>query len=169
MTNDEKYMQRALSLAKIAASHGEVPVGAVVVLDGEIIGEGWNQPITLKDPTAHAEIVALRAAAQQLSNYRLPEATLYVTIEPCTMCAGALVHSRIARLVYGASEPKSGVAASNGCLFEATYFNHQIEICASVLAKECSDIMSEFFKQKRLKAKADKKIKHQKIDGSHQL
>ncbi|MGK0499107.1 MAG: tRNA(adenine34) deaminase [Oceanicoccus sp.] len=147
---DEHYMRLALALAAKAAAAGEVPVGALVVVDDEIIAEGWNQPIGKHDPTAHAEVIALRAAANKLANYRLPGATLYVTIEPCTMCAGALIHARVARVVYGALEPKSGVAESNGCLFEGEHLNHQLALTGGVLALECSALISDFFKQRRL-------------------
>jgi len=126
-----------------------VPVGAVVVLKGEVIGEGWNHPISGHDPTAHAEIMALRDAASRVGNYRLVDADLYVTIEPCTMCAGALVHARIRRLIYGASEPKSGVVQSNGQLLSQGWFNHRVEVVAGVLADQCSAKISQFFKQRR--------------------
>ncbi len=142
-------MARALELATRAAEQGEVPVGAVVVLDGAVVGEGWNHPISGLDPTAHAEIAALRDAASKVQNYRLPEATLYVTIEPCTMCAGALIHARIKRLVYGATEPKSGVVESNGNLFEGAHLNHQLVCTGGVLAESCSAMISSFFKQRR--------------------
>jgi tRNA(adenine34) deaminase len=151
--DDQFYMHKALELAEIAAAQGEVPVGAVVVLDGEIIGQGWNQPIGTRDPTAHAEIIALRNAAQNLANYRLPGASLYVTIEPCTMCAGAMVHARIQRLVYGALEPKSGVAESNGCVFSGGHLNHRLEVVGGVLSERCSEQMSAFFKRRRLLGK----------------
>lgn len=156
MTADQDYMQQALELAAKAAAQGEVPVGALVVLDNEVIGQGWNHPITSNDPTAHAEVVALRDAASKLANYRLPSATLYVTIEPCTMCAGALIHARIARVVYGATEPKSGVAESNGCLFDDEHFNHRVEVQGGVLAEECSAVMSNFFAARRLQKKVQK-------------
>lgn len=152
------YMQQALALAEQAAFHNEVPVGAVVVVDNKVVGRGWNQPIGTHDPTAHAEVNALRDAASHLNNYRLPNATLYVTIEPCTMCAGALVHARIKRLVYGAVEPKAGVVESNGAIFQADYFNHQLEVTAGVLGEECSALMSSFFKLRRQAAKAKNKI-----------
>ncbi len=155
-TDDQYYMQKALELAAKAATQDEVPVGAVLVVDKEIVGEGWNQPITANDPTAHAEVVAIRDAAQKLSNYRLPGATLYVTIEPCTMCAGALIHSRIERVVYGATEPKSGVAESNGCLFDGDHLNHRIDLTGGVLAEQCSRIISDFFRRHRLESKIKK-------------
>ena len=156
LPDDNYFMQQALALADKAAAQGEVPVGAVVVLDGAIIGRGWNQPISAADPTAHAEVMALRAAAAAQSNYRLPGASLYVTIEPCTMCAGALVHARITRVVYGAAEPKSGVAASNGCLFDGEHLNHRVNVVGGVLAEQCSAKISAFFQQRRQANKSDK-------------
>ena len=139
MPEDKHYMAIAYSLAQQAASEGEVPVGAVVVVAGEVVGRGYNRPIVAHDPSAHAEIVALRDAAATLNNYRIPDATLYVTMEPCTMCAGAMVHARIQRLVYGCPEPKSGVAHSNGNIFASEHFNHRIEVSGGVMASECSD------------------------------
>lgn len=153
METDQIYMQRALQLANHAAELGEVPVGAVVVYEGEVVGEGWNQPISAHDPSAHAEIIALRDAAKNLNNYRLVGATLYVTLEPCTMCAGAIVHARIARLVYGAVEPKSGVAESNGCLFSGAHLNHHVELAGGILSDECSKKISHFFQARRLEKK----------------
>lgn len=150
---DHHYMEAALKQAERAGALGEVPVGAVVVLNDEIIGEGFNQPISLCDPTAHAEVMAIRAAAKELQNYRLPEATLYVTIEPCTMCAGAMVHARIKRVVYGATESKSGVAESNGCLFESAYLNHQVEVEGGMMAGRCSSLISDFFAVRRQQKK----------------
>ncbi len=150
-------MQHALMLADRAEALGEVPVGAVVVLDGEVIGEGWNHPISGHDPTAHAEMMALRRAAARVGNYRLPEADLYVTIEPCTMCAGAMVHARIRRLVYGAAEEKSGVAKSNGQLFQQPWFNHLIKVEDAVLAEKCSAKISAFFSRRREEKKALRK------------
>ena len=146
---DELFMRRAIALAQQAALLGEVPVGAVVVQNGEVIGEGYNQPISGCDPTAHAEIIALRDAARKIGNYRLPNSTLYVTIEPCTMCAGALVHARVARVVYGTTEPKSGVAKSNLALFEAPHFNHRVCCEGGVLQDECATMMSDFFRSRR--------------------
>jgi len=146
---DEYYMRRALELAKQGEVLGEVPVGAVIVKDGEIIGEGFNQPISSCDPTAHAEVVALRDAASRIENYRLTGCTLYVTIEPCTMCAGSLIHARIKRLVFGATEPKSGVVGSNDNALLLPYFNHAIETVSGVLAGDCSAIMSNFFAARR--------------------
>jgi tRNA(adenine34) deaminase len=148
--SDAAWMQQALAQAQIAAERDEVPVGAVLVdAAGELIAAGHNQPITACDPSAHAEIVVLRAAAQKLGNYRLPDTTLYVTLEPCTMCVGALVHARVGRLVYGAAEPKTGAIESAQRLFETGKFNHQPELEAGVLANECSALLSQFFAKKR--------------------
>jgi tRNA(adenine34) deaminase len=149
LETDEVWMHRALALARQAAALGEVPVGAVVVRDGEVVGEGWNQPIVARDPSAHAEIVALRAAAQRLGNYRLPGATLYVTLEPCPMCAGAMVHARVAAVVYGAADPRSGAAGSVFQLLQARELNHRAEVRAGVLAAECGALLQEFFRQRR--------------------
>ncbi|WP_231760003.1 tRNA adenosine(34) deaminase TadA [Microbulbifer elongatus] len=143
------FMQQALGLAAKAAELGEVPVGAVVVLDGQVIGEGFNQPISASDPSAHAEVMALRAAARHQQNYRLPGATLYVTIEPCTMCFGTLVHARIARLVYGAAEPRAGVVASQLQLPEQTFFNHRVLVEGGVLQDEAATLVREFFQKRR--------------------
>ena len=148
-SQDETYMRRALDLARHAQEAGEVPVGALVVLDGEIIGEAWNQPIVAHDPTAHAEIMALRAAAVRARNYRLPGATLYVTLEPCAMCAGAMVHARIARVVYGAADPKTGAAGSVFNLLETTELNHRAQVTRGVLAQECGKMLRDFFQAKR--------------------
>ncbi len=142
-------MRRALDLARHAQQAGEVPVGALIVLDGEIIGEAWNQPIVSHDPTAHAEIMALRAAAVRVQNYRLPGATLYVTLEPCAMCAGAMVHARIARVVYGAADPKTGAAGSVFNLLETTELNHRAQVTRGVLAEECGKMLRDFFQSKR--------------------
>jgi len=143
-------MQQALVQAQAAAAKDEVPVGAVLVDDaGELIAAGHNQPISASDPSAHAEIVVLRDAAQKLGNYRLPGTTLYVTLEPCVMCVGALVHARIGRLVYGATEPKTGAIESAQRLFETGEFNHRPVIEAGVLADECAALMTQFFENKR--------------------
>jgi len=150
----EHYMRRALELAKQGEALGEVPVGAVIVKDDQIIGEGFNQPISSCDPTAHAEVVALRDAASRIENYRLSGCTLYVTIEPCTMCAGSLIHARIKRLVFGATEPKSGVVGSNDNTLLLPHFNHSIETVSGVLAEECSAIMSNFFAARRAARKS---------------
>ena len=142
-------MREALALARQAGAGGEVPVGAVMVVDGECVGRGRNGSITAVDPTAHAEMEALRMAARAMGNYRLPGATLYVTIEPCAMCAGAMVHARIARLVYGAAEPKSGAVASTGRLFESPGVNHRVEVTGGVLADECARLLTAFFAARR--------------------
>jgi tRNA(adenine34) deaminase len=146
---DELYMRRALELAQCAAAEGEVPIGAVVVLDGDIVGEGWNRPITLADPSGHAEILALRAAGRATGNYRLPGAVLYVTLEPCAMCAGAMVHARIARLVYGAADPKSGAAGSVFDIVRAPALNHRVEVAGGVLAEACGATLRDFFLARR--------------------
>ncbi len=142
-------MQRALALARQAKQSGEVPVGAVLVRGDEALAEGWNRPISSNDPTAHAEIVALREAALRLRNYRLPETTLYVTLEPCVMCAGAIVHARIARVVFGASDPKSGAAGSIVDLLRHPQLNHQAIVSGGVLAEECGALLQEFFRARR--------------------
>lgn len=149
MTQDEHYMQRALALAQQAAAKGEVPVGAVLVCEGEVIGEGFNCPISTNDPTAHAEVMALRDAAKRIRNYRLPNTTLYVTVEPCAMCAGALVHARVARVVYGTPEPKAGVADSHLSLFAAPHFNHRVCCEGGVLQEDCANLMQDFFRSRR--------------------
>jgi tRNA(adenine34) deaminase len=143
-------MRRALALAAEAERHGEVPVGAVVVADGEIVGEGWNRPIGARDPTAHAEIVALRAAAAALQNYRLPGTTLYVTLEPCAMCAGAIVHARVARVVFGATDPRAGAAGSVFDLLPSDRrFNHYVSCEGGVLAEQCAGLLRDFFRARR--------------------
>lgn len=147
--SDEYWMGRALELASQAASAGEVPVGAVVVYSGREIGVGFNQPITGCDPTAHAEIRALRDAAARAGNYRLSGATLYVTLEPCTMCVGAIVHGRISRLVYGAAEPKAGAVASARRTLEEPHLNWQVAVTSGVLQDQCSHRISEFFSWRR--------------------
>ncbi|WHI48400.1 tRNA adenosine(34) deaminase TadA [Microbulbifer sp. VAAF005] len=146
---DFGFMRRALELAQLAAERGEVPVGAVLVQDGKIIGEGSNRPIGNCDPSAHAEIVALRQAADKQQNYRLPNTTLYVTIEPCTMCFGAMVHARVGRLVYGATEPRAGVVESQLELAQASFFNHKITVESGVMAEEASNLVREFFHDRR--------------------
>jgi tRNA(adenine34) deaminase len=156
MKQHEQFMHEAIAQAKLADAKNEVPVGAVVVLDGEIIGRGFNQPISSHDPTAHAEIVALRDAAKQVENYRLVNADLYVTIEPCTMCAGAIVHGRVKRVIYGASEPKAGVVHSQQNIFKEPYFNHSVEVLSGVLAQECMDVVQTFFQRRRNEKKAHK-------------
>jgi tRNA(adenine34) deaminase len=150
VADDERFMRRALALARHAEDAGEVPVGAVVVQDGEVIGEGWNQPIVSNDPTAHAEIVALRAAAARVKNYRLPGSTLYVTLEPCIMCAGAIVHARVARVVYGAPDPKNGAGGSVFNLMRsAPPLNHRAEVVGGILAEECGHVLKTFFQSRR--------------------
>jgi len=150
---DQIFMQAAIALAKQAAENGEVPVGAVVVKDGEIIGRGCNAPIGLNDPSAHAEILALRDAANNIGNYRLVDCTLYVTLEPCAMCSGAVQHSRIANLVYGASDLKTGACGSVINLMAEEKLNHHTKVKSGVLADETGQIISEFFKQRRLNKK----------------
>lgn len=142
-------MALALEQARHAGAAGEVPVGAVVVCEGQIVGRGFNQPILRADPTAHAEVMALREAAATLSNYRLPGCTLYVTLEPCAMCAGAIMHARIARLVFGARDPKTGVAGSVMDLFAEARLNHHAEVAGGVLAEECGGLLSSFFAARR--------------------
>lgn len=146
---DAYWMQFALQQAQLAAQCGEVPVGAVLVKDDEIVGAGFNQPISSCDPTAHAEVVALRAAAKCFSNYRLPDTTLYVTIEPCTMCVGALIHARVKRVVFGALEPRAGSIISAQNLLDGEHFNHRIEVTSGVLATQCSEVMQQFFRARR--------------------
>lgn len=143
------WMRRALTLADRAEAAGEVPVGAVLVRDDELLAEGWNQPISAHDPTAHAEIVALRAAALKVGNYRLAQTTLYVTLEPCPMCAGALVHARIARVVYGAPDPRTGAAGSVFNLLESPLLNHRAQITGGVLAEDCGERLRGFFSARR--------------------
>jgi len=150
-SQDARFMREALALAAQGAMLGEVPVGAVLVQDGQIIGRGFNCPISRHDPSAHAEMVAVRDAAQALQNYRLPGVTLYVTLEPCSMCAGLIVHSRIQRVVYGASEPKAGVVVSRGRFFEQDFLNHRVLVEGGVLAEECGAVLSEFFRLRRQK------------------
>lgn len=146
---DQYWMRHALTLAGRAQEKGEVPVGAVFVRNDKLVSEGWNQPIAGHDPTAHAEIVALRAAGKMESNYRLPGATLYVTLEPCVMCVGAIMHARINRVVYGADDPKAGAAGSAFSLLESDIFNHTVEVEGGVLAEECGDILRAFFRARR--------------------
>ena len=146
---DEQWMRCALNRARQAGARGEVPVGAVLVKDGELVAEGANMPIGAHDPTAHAEIVALRRAAAELRNYRLTGATLYVTIEPCQMCVGAMVHARIARLVYGAREPKAGAIESAMRAHEHPSLNHRIAVEGGVLEADCRDVLQQFFRERR--------------------
>ena len=146
---DAAWMELALEQAELAAAAAEVPVGALVIKNGEIIGQGHNRNLLDNDPTAHAEIVALRQAAARLGNYRLTGCTMVATIEPCSMCAGALIHARIARLVYGASDPKAGAAGSTVQVINHPSLNHRMEVTAGVLAGKCSEILQNFFRQKR--------------------
>lgn len=146
---DEYWMQLALEQARLAAAVGEVPVGAVLVKNNEVVATGFNQPIRSCDPTAHAEVVVLRNAAQLLSNYRVPETTLYVTIEPCAMCAGALVHARVQRLVFGAPEPRAGAVVSTLQLLDGGQLNHRVDVSGGVLADQCAALMQDFFRQRR--------------------
>lgn len=155
-TSDKYWMARAIALAAEGEALGEVPVGAVIVREGKVLGEGYNQPISSCDPTAHAEVVALRRASAALQNYRLVDATLYVTLEPCTMCVGALVHARIARLVFGTTEPKAGAVVSQSQLLDARYFNHQVTAVGGVCASECQQQLSQFFRQRREQIKLNK-------------
>lgn len=147
--NDEYWMRHALRLARVAWEQGEVPVGAVLVQGDRIIGEGWNRPIGQHDPTAHAEIMALRQGGKVLQNYRLLDTTLYVTLEPCFMCAGAMIHSRITRLVYGARDEKTGAAGSLLDLLRHPGMNHQVVLHQGVLAEECAALLSDFFRMRR--------------------
>lgn len=152
---DIDFMRLALAEAEQGALLGEVPVGAVLVVDGSVVGKGFNQPISSHDPSAHAEMVAIRQAAEALGNYRLPGATLYVTLEPCTMCAGLLVHSRIARLVYGASEPRAGAVISRSQTLEQNWYNHRVQVEGGVLAEECGAVLTAFFRQRRARNPSD--------------
>jgi tRNA(adenine34) deaminase len=147
--NDAAWMELALEQAALAAAAGEVPVGALVIKDGEVLGRGHNRNLLDDDPTAHAEIVALRQAAARLGNHRLTGCTMVATIEPCAMCAGALIHARIARLVYGASDPKAGAAGSVLQVINHPGLNHRMEVTAGVLAERCSAVLQDFFRQKR--------------------
>jgi tRNA(adenine34) deaminase len=148
-SRDTHFMQLALEQAELGAALGEVPVGAVLVQGGVVVGQGFNCPISTHDPSAHAEMVAIRAAAQALDNYRLPGSTLYVTLEPCSMCAGLIVHARVQRVVYGASEPKAGVAHSRGEFFAQGFLNHRVLVEGGVLGEECGAALSAFFKARR--------------------
>jgi tRNA(adenine34) deaminase len=149
MLNDEKWMHYALTLADRAYQQGEVPVGAVLIKQDKIIAEGWNQPIAHHDPSAHAEIMALRSAGQVEQNYRLPDAHLYATLEPCIMCAGAMLHARVGRVIFGAYDPKTGAAESVFNIFSDPRHNHHIEVTGGVLAEPCGDILRAFFKERR--------------------
>ena len=151
MNRDEKFMAIALEEAEAAIRKGEVPVGAAVVLDEDILARAHNSPIALNDPTAHAEIIVLREAAGRLGNYRLTGTTLYVTVEPCIMCVGAIVHARISRLVYGAADPKNGGVASLYRILEDRRLNHTVEVKSGVLAGFCAELLGRFFREKRIK------------------
>lgn len=153
---DSKFMRRAIELANIADSHNEIPVGAVIVCNGEIVGEGFNQSIMNNDPSAHAEMVAIRDAGNKLQNYRMLDCTLYVTLEPCPMCAGLLVHSRINRLVFASKDLKTGAAGSAFSLLNHEKHNHQVTASSGLLADECSNMLSAFFKRRRAEKKAEK-------------
>jgi tRNA(Arg) A34 adenosine deaminase TadA len=159
---DEEFMGAALELAREARERGEVPVGAVLVIDGEIIGRGFNQPVSLNDPSAHAEIVALRQAGRESGNYRLPGSTMYVTIEPCQMCVGAMVHARVARVVYGTPEPKAGAIESAMRAHEHPSLNHRLEVTGRVLEDECRDVIQTFFADRR----QESRDRSQKLPGS---
>ncbi len=151
--SDEYWMQQAFNLAEQGAQLGEVPVGAIVVSNSEIIGSGFNKPIGSCDASAHAEIVALREAGQTVNNYRLPDSTLYVTLEPCTMCVGALIHARVKTLVFGTREPKAGAICSQGSLLSEGFYNHQVTWREGVLAEQCAKQLSGFFKRRRAENK----------------
>ena len=146
---DETFMEAALELAREARERGEVPVGAVLVMDGEVVGRGFNQPVGRNDPTAHAEIVALRQAGRETGNYRLPGSTMYVTIEPCQMCVGAMVHARVARVVYGTPEPKAGAIESAMRAHEHPSLNHRLEATGRVMEEECREVIQAFFNERR--------------------
>ena len=149
MNVDEEWMQHAFQLAKKSKEHDEVPVGAIVVYEDEIIGKGWNEPILSHDPTAHAEMMALKNAGEKIGNYRLPKSTMYVTLEPCVMCAGAIVHARIARLVYAVDDEKTGACGSVFNVVQTDKLNHRVRIEKGVLEKECRTLIQDFFKEKR--------------------
>jgi tRNA(adenine34) deaminase len=163
--SDEYWMAEALKRADIAKEKGEIPVGAIIVRDNQIIAEGYNLSITQNDPSAHAEMMAIRAAGKVLENYRMLDCTLYVTLEPCPMCAGLLVHSRIKRLVYGASDAKTGSAGSIMDLTRHDKLNHQVEVTAGILAELCSNKLSEFFKMRRAQIKAAKKAAKNNVNN----
>ena len=155
---DEYWMREALALAELGAAVGEVPVGAVVVHEGRTVGRGYNSPIGRTDPCAHAEILALREAARTVGNYRLVDCDLYVTLEPCGMCAGALVHSRVRRLIFGATEPKAGAVVSQDQALARESLNHQVDVVSGVLAEDCSTMLSNFFRRRRKARKAAKAL-----------
>jgi tRNA(adenine34) deaminase len=150
-SRDQYWMEQALILARKAADVDEVPVGAIIVKDNQLIAEGWNHPIQLRDPSAHAEMIALRQAGIALNNYRLPDTTLYVTLEPCVMCVGAMIHARVGRVVFGAHDAKTGAAGSMFDLLQSEKHNHKIEVTGGVLEAQCKEVLQDFFKRKRLK------------------
>ena len=150
-SRDQYWVQQALNLARKAAEADEVPVGAVIVKDNQLIAEGWNHPIQLHDPSAHAEMIALRQAGIALNNYRLLDTTLYVTLEPCVMCVGAMIHARIGRVVFGAYDAKTGAAGSMFDLLQSEKHNHKVDVTGGVLEAQCRDVLQEFFKRKRMK------------------
>lgn len=152
MMTDADWLRHAIRLAQRAESQGEVPIGALVVHEGRCIAEGWNQPIQTSDPTAHAEIVALRKAGQVLHNYRLIDTTLYVTLEPCVMCMGAIAHARVKRLVFGAYDPKRGAVCHALQLSDAPFLNHRVEWLGGILEPDCAELLSDFFKARRIRA-----------------
>ena len=158
LKDDHYWMSRAIELAKYASKLGEVPVGAIIVKDNELVSQAWNQPISGHDATAHAEILAIRSAGEKLQNYRIPDTTLYITLEPCAMCLGAIVHARIARVVFGAQETKAGMLLSNKALIESGCFNHDFNWLGGVSAGLCSEVISDFFKKRRKEKKKEKKI-----------
>lgn len=164
MSSDHTFMQEALALAAQAAAENEVPVGALVVRGGEIIGRGFNQPISRHDPTAHAEIMALRDAAKRVGNYRLPGCTLYVTVEPCAMCSGAIQHARISRVVYGTIEPKTGACGSVVNLFAELRLNHHAEVEGGVLAEESAALIASFFQRRRAEARDEREARKTDAD-----
>ncbi len=165
---DAEWMQFAYEQAALAAAQGEIPVGAIIVSDNQIIGQGFNSPISLNDPTAHAEIVAIREACQAIQNYRLPDdAVLYVTLEPCTMCVGALVHSRISRVVFGTTEPKAGSLISARKLFETGYYNHVFEFESGCLQAQCAGQLSDFFRMRR-EQKRQLKLQERQMNAQNQ-
>lgn len=149
MVTDQDWMQRALELACKAEEEGEVPVGALVISTDQCIGEGWNRPVASHDPSAHAEIQALRAAAAKMNNYRLPGTTLYVTLEPCVMCAGAIIQARVSRVVFGARDPKAGAAGSVFDVLNSNKLNHRVELTGGIMEAECATLLQVFFKSRR--------------------
>lgn len=157
MDKDEKFMKLALAEAHKAMARGEVPVGAVIVLDGRVIARAHNSPVSLNDPSAHAEILALRKAAKKLGNYRLAGAEMYVTLEPCVMCAGAIVHARVRRVVFGAADPKGGAVVSLFRMMEDKRLNHSVQVDRGIMEDACSEILSRFFREKRILFSAQKK------------